>query len=402
MKQQGIISKVTSSKDVKPAKKKAVSKQACKSKKGPIPPPIKKARKQPVSAKVKITEKKSGGRGSSKKNNHKGHQLKSQDVEMKGEDDDVDDEAIEADSMSESDFVDSESDFAGDDDDDVSSEAETDVDDDDDDDDDNTEGDEEEEVGEEVTEDEGAKDAKDQGKKRKKPELKKSGKAKSAYAEPEIINKIDMIDLPRKKQMRVFDMDEWTIAKDIKIEDIDLDKWLEGQSARDSYFFGKDEVRKNLCLIRSNFANSNEAEFFFLQYIYPNLSTMRKFIEAMKERNVTPESVSLPFIPMSRVISQNPKITIGISGVRHIQRAGGLAVWPVFFFTKEQVNKPHFFKNQQLLCLLMRLIFLSPPRSAHYSTLFFSVQRQQQESQHQNIACEFSPAQVGYHNGRID
>ena len=64
---------------------------------------------------------------------------------------------------------------------------------------------------------------------------------------------------------------------------------------------------------------------------------MRKFIEALKEKEVAVKSVSLPFTPMHRVISNNPKIIIGISGVRHIQRAGGLSIWPVFYISKDQV-----------------------------------------------------------------
>ena len=61
-------------------------------------------------------------------------------------------------------------------------------------------------------------------------------------------------------------------------------------------------------------------------------------MEAMKNGEVSAKSVSLPFTPMNRVICHNPKIVIGISGVRHIQRAGGLAVWPVFYLSKDQVG----------------------------------------------------------------
>ena len=64
---------------------------------------------------------------------------------------------------------------------------------------------------------------------------------------------------------------------------------------------------------------------------------MRKFIEALKTGEVPVKSVSLPFTPMHRVICSNPKIIIGISGVRHIQRAGGLSIWPVFYISKDQV-----------------------------------------------------------------
>ena len=65
---------------------------------------------------------------------------------------------------------------------------------------------------------------------------------------------------------------------------------------------------------------------------------MKKFCEAMKSDKKLAESVVLSFTPMHREISQNPKITVGITGVRHIQKAGGLAVWPVFYLSKEQVT----------------------------------------------------------------
>ena len=77
---------------------------------------------------------------------------------------------------------------------------------------------------------------------------------------------------------------------------------------------------------------------FAQQYIYPNPATMKKFIEAFKNK-VSSQSVSLPFAPMSKVIASNPRIVIGVSGVRHIQRAAGLSVWPVFYVSKDQVRR---------------------------------------------------------------
>ena len=75
------------------------------------------------------------------------------------------------------------------------------------------------------------------------------------------------------------------------------------------------------------------------QYIYPNPATMKKFIEAFKNKEVTTQSVSLPFTPMSKVIASNPRIVIGVSGVRHIQCATGQSVWPVFYVSKEQARR---------------------------------------------------------------
>ena len=65
---------------------------------------------------------------------------------------------------------------------------------------------------------------------------------------------------------------------------------------------------------------------------------MKKFIEAVRNKKVDLEHISLPFVPMSKAVSTNPLIRLGITGVRHLQRAGGLAVWPVFYLSQVQVK----------------------------------------------------------------
>ena len=87
--------------------------------------------------------------------------------------------------------------------------------------------------------------------------------------------------------------------------------------------------------------------FITLQYIYPNFNTMKKFNESMKKGEIDPANVTLPFTPMERVIMKNPRTTLGITGVRHIQKAGGLAVWPVVYLAKEQVRKNALIKSVQ-------------------------------------------------------
>ena len=74
---------------------------------------------------------------------------------------------------------------------------------------------------------------------------------------------------------------------------------------------------------------------------------MKKFIEAFKNKEVSSQSVSLPFAPMSKVVASNPRIVIGISAVRHIQRAAGLSVWPVFYVSKEQARRKKFLIEKQ-------------------------------------------------------
>ena len=64
---------------------------------------------------------------------------------------------------------------------------------------------------------------------------------------------------------------------------------------------------------------------------------MKKFVESLKKGE--DDSIILPFTPMEKEVCKNPRVKIGISGIRHIQKAGGLAVWPVFYISKEQVVK---------------------------------------------------------------
>ena len=79
-----------------------------------------------------------------------------------------------------------------------------------------------------------------------------------------------------------------------------------------------------------------------LQYIYTNPTTLRKFIEVLSNEEVDEKSVSLPIYPMSKVVINNPQVTVGISGIRHIQRGGGLALWPVLYIKKEHVSKFYY------------------------------------------------------------
>ena len=70
-----------------------------------------------------------------------------------------------------------------------------------------------------------------------------------------------------------------------------------------------------------------------------NPATLKKFIEPIKNKKVDERSVSLPIKPMYKVVYLNPQVTVGITGLRHIQKAGGLSTWPVIYMKKEHVSK---------------------------------------------------------------
>ena len=73
--------------------------------------------------------------------------------------------------------------------------------------------------------------------------------------------------------------------------------------------------------------------------MYINPVTLKKFIELIKTKKVDEKSISLPIKPMYKVVYLNPQVTVGITGLRHIQKAGGLSAWPVIYVKKEHLSK---------------------------------------------------------------
>ena len=208
----------------------------------------------------------------SETNSHQGHKLnarkkRNNDTEMVNEEENNNvhamsdnDSAEEDEQMTLDSDTDACSDYETEEDVDYETETEVEDDDDDDDDDDNEDHDDEDDGEEEKEENDAVDDDNDDDddgepkkKKCKKSPVKKTApknssgsKSNYAYDEPQIESKIDKIDMPRKKQIKIFDQNKWTVAKAVKTMDIDVDKWLETHSGRESYFFGEDEVRRNV------------------------------------------------------------------------------------------------------------------------------------------------------------
>ena len=86
--------------------------------------------------------------------------------------------------------------------------------------------------------------------------------------------------------------------------------------------------------------------------MYINPATLKKFIELIKNKKVYEKIVSLPIKLMYKVVYLNPQVTVGITGLRHIQKAGGLSTWPVIYMKKEHINK-----NDSKNCSLFNRIF---------------------------------------------
>ena len=55
--------------------------------------------------------------------------------------------------------------------------------------------------------------------------------------------------------------------------------------------------------------------------MYINPATLKKFIELIKNKKVDEKSVNLPIKPMYKVVYLNPQVTVGITGLRHIQKS---------------------------------------------------------------------------------
>ena len=76
---------------------------------------------------------------------------------------------------------------------------------------------------------------------------------------------------------------------------------------------------------------------------------MKNLIEALKNKVVTLSSINLPFAPMSKVIASNPRIMIGVTNVRHIQRADSLSVWPCFTCLKCRLGWGNYNNKKKLI-----------------------------------------------------
>ena len=194
----------------------------------------------------------------------------------------------------------------------------------DDDDDNNDNNDEDDENDDNDIDDD---DDTDDGIKKKKPTFRgqKSGKTKSVESDEN--DSSDLVIKKKKKSLKrkrasddkiiskVRLHEGWEANTQITTKDIDFSQWQMSHPARETFFIGPDN------------------------YIYPNASAMKKFVEAIKKKEVKEKAVSIPIPPMYKVISTNPRFTIGVTGSRYISPNGeGYRVQPIFFLGKEYVS----------------------------------------------------------------
>ena len=107
----------------------------------------------------------------------------------------------------------------------------------------------------------------------------------------------------------------WEINNQLATKDIDFSQWQTANPARETFFMGPDN------------------------YIYHNTSAMKKFVDAIKKKQVDEDDISIPVQPMSKVIAANPRTTFGMTGSRYISQNGrGYRVSPIFYISKEYVS----------------------------------------------------------------
>ena len=107
----------------------------------------------------------------------------------------------------------------------------------------------------------------------------------------------------------------WTYDSQVPTKKIDFTQWQASHPNRENYFVGPDS------------------------YIYTNASTMKKFIDVIKKKQLDENIVSIPIKPMSKVVATNPRVKIGITGSRYIfTNGGGFGVSPIIYIAKEYVS----------------------------------------------------------------
>ena len=110
----------------------------------------------------------------------------------------------------------------------------------------------------------------------------------------------------------------WDARRDIATKNINFKKWQMSHSNRDVYFFGPDN------------------------YIYPNPSTMKKFIDAIQKKEIEEEMVSIMVKPMKKIVGVNPSMYIGITGLRYLSGGGTFNVTPQIYVAKQYQSEQNY------------------------------------------------------------
>ena len=154
-----------------------------------------------------------------------------------------------------------------------------------------------------------------------------------------MIKKRKMGKKKEKKEYRENDDDDdlpygWDPRREASTKNINFKTWQMAHSTREMYFFGPDN------------------------YIYPNASTMKKFIDAIQRNEIEEAMVNTPVMPMKKIVGTNPPMSIGITGLRYLSGGGSFNVTPQIYIAKayqSEYNQTSGFKlikiHMPLSCL---------------------------------------------------
>ena len=132
----------------------------------------------------------------------------------------------------------------------------------------------------------------------------------------------------------------WDPRRETSTKNINFKTWQMGHSTREMYFFGPDN------------------------YLYPNPSTMKKFIDAIQKKEIDEAMVNTAVMPMKKIVGTNPPMSIGITGLRYLSGGGTFNVTPQIYIAKAYQNENNQVSGFKLIKIHMPLNCLDNVREA--------------------------------------
>ena len=113
-------------------------------------------------------------------------------------------------------------------------------------------------------------------------------------------------------------------------------------------------------------SNSTREVYFFGpdNYIYPNPSTMKKFTDAIQNKEIEESMVTIPIKPMKKIIGTNPQMNIGITGLRYLAGGGSFNVTPQIYLAKAYQSEFNQTSGYRMIKIHMPLNCLDIMREA--------------------------------------
>ena len=176
----------------------------------------------------------------------------------------------------------------------------------------------------------GKSDENDEPASKKRKMEKSNNKIKKEYQRVYNDNDDDDDDLPYG----------WDPRRETSTKNINFKTWQMAHSTREMYFFGPDN------------------------YIYPNPSTMKKFIDAIQKKEIEESMVNTAVMPMKKIVGTNPPMSIGITGLRYLSGGGTFNVTPQIYIAKAYQSENNQISGFKLIKIHMPLNCLDNVKEA--------------------------------------